>query len=225
MCFHYAYIADKVKTGNRFGVTNPPEFESVFHANAFANPSMPVITSEEPDKVNYYNWGLVPSWIKSRKDADDISKKTGNARSETVFEKPSYRSAIKSRRCIIPATGFFEWRHEGKEKIPHFVSTTDQEIFAFAGIYEHWTDKSTGEIINSFSMLTTEANELMEYVHNHRKRMPLILNKEDEKYWLSDLKSKDEIEKSITQYPSENMKYEVIDNKDLWEWSKNRFSM
>lgn len=65
----------------------------------------------------------------------------------------------------------------------------------------------------------------MEYVHNHRKRMPLILNKEDEKYWLSDLKSKDEIEKSITQYPSENMKYEVIDNKDLWEWSKNRFSM
>lgn len=116
MCFHYAYIADKVKTGNRFGVTNPPEFESVFHANAFANPSMPVITSEEPDKVNYYNWGLVPSWIKSRKDADDISKKTGNARSETVFEKPSYRSAIKSRRCIIPATGFFSGDTKAKKK-------------------------------------------------------------------------------------------------------------
>lgn len=223
MCFHYAYIADKIKTGNRYGVANPPEFESVFHANAFANPSMPIITAEEPDTISYYNWGLVPTWIKTQKDADDISKKTGNARSETVFEKPSFRNAIKSRRCIIPATGFYEWRHEGKEKIPHFVTTTDQEIFSFAGIYEHWTDKSTGEILHTYSILTMEANELMGYVHNNRSRMPVILNRDDEKYWLSNLKSKEEIEQGITQYPSDKMKYEIIDDKDLWSWASKRF--
>lgn len=215
MCFHYALISDAIKMGNRFGVMRPKSFEPIPHANAFANPQMPVVTIEEPDLLNYFNWGLVPSWIKSKKDANEISKKTGNARSETVFEKPSFRSAIKSKRCLVPATGFYEWRHEGKNKIPHFVTTTDQEIFSFAGIYESWTDKATGEILNTFSILTTEANELMEYVHNNRKRMPVILSKEDEQYWLSDLKSKDEIEKAIMQYPTEKMKYEVISSEEL----------
>lgn len=211
MCFHYAYIADKIETGKRFGVTNPPEFEPIPHANAFTNPKMPVITSEEPNKVNFYNWGLIPSWIKTKEDANSISKKTANARSETVFEKPSYRNAIKSRRCLIPATGFFEWRHEGKEKIKHLVTTKDQSIFSFAGIYENWINNDTGEVINTFSMLTIEANELMKYVHNNRERMPLILNKEDEQYWLSSLKNKNEISQVIKQYNSDSMKAKIID--------------
>lgn len=224
MCFHYAYIADKVKTAKRYGVQNPPEFEHIFHANAFANPPMPVITSEEPNELNFYNWGLIPSWIKTLEAANDINKKTANARSESVFEKPSFRSAIKSRRCLVPATGFYEWRHEGKEKIPYFVSVKDQEIFSFAGIYESWTNTTTGEIINSFSILTMEANELMQYVHNNRNRMPVILSKDDEKYWLSNLKSNDEISKAITEYPSDNMKYEAIDDKDLYIWAKSKFA-
>lgn len=223
MCFHYAYVADKVKTAKRYGVQNPPGFEPIFHANAFANPSMPVITSEEPNELNFYNWGLIPSWIKTLEAANDINKKTANARSETVFEKPSFRSAIKSRRCLIPATGFYEWRHEGKEKIPYFVSAKDQEIFSFAGIYESWTNTVTGEIINSFSILTMEANELMKYVHNNRNRMPVIINKEDEKYWLSNLKSNDEISKAITEYPSDNMRYDSIDDRDLYNWAKSKF--
>lgn len=224
MCFHYAYIADKVKTAKRYGVQNPPEFEPIFHANAFANPPMPVITSEEPNELNFYNWGLIPSWIKTLEAANDINKKTANARSETVFEKPSFRSAIKSRRCIVPASGFYEWRHEGKEKTPYFVSAKDQEIFSFAGIYESWTNTATGEIINSFSILTMEANELMQYVHNNRNRMPVILSKEDEKYWLSNLKSNDEISKAITEYPSDNMKYDAIDDKGLYNWAKSKYA-
>lgn len=211
MCFHYAYIADKIETGKRFGVNNPPEFEPITHANAFANPKMPIITSEEPKILNFYNWGLIPSWIKTIDDANSISKKTANARSETVFEKPSFRNAIKSRRCLIPATGFFEWRHDGKEKIKHFVSTTDQEIFSFAGIYESWINKSNGEMINTFSMLTIEANDLMKYVHNNRERMPLILNKEDEEYWLSNLKNKNEISQVIKKYDTDKMKAKIIE--------------
>lgn len=205
MCFHYAYIADTIKTAKRYGVTNPPKFDPITHANAFANPPMPVITNEEPSNLNFYNWGLVPNWIKTKKDANDISKKTANARSETVFEKPSFRNAIKTKRCLIPATGFFEWRHENKDKIKYLVTTNDQEIFSFAGIYESWVDRTTGEILNSFSILTIEANEIMKYVHNNRERMPLILKKEDEGYWLSELKSKEEIQQVFYKYPSKLM--------------------
>jgi putative SOS response-associated peptidase YedK len=223
MCFHYAYIADKVKTAKRYNVDNPPEFDPVHHANAFGAPAMPAITNEEPSKITMLNWGLVPYWIKTAKDGDSISKKTANSRSETVFEKPSFRSAIVKRRCLIPATGFYEWRHEGKEKIPHFVSVKDQEIFSFAGIHEHWTDKETGEVRNTFSILTTAANELMSYVHNNRERMPVILKQEDEQYWLSPLKDKDEIRKAIYTYPTEQMQYEQIPTKDLRAWVKERF--
>ena len=224
MCFHYAYIADTIKTGNRFGVAKPPKFEPVFHANAFSNLAMPVITNENKDEVQFYNWGLIPAWVKTAKDAQDINKKTANARSETVFEKPSFRSAIKKKRCLVPANGFYEWRHEGKEKIPHFVYLKNQDIFSFAGIFENWTNKETGEIINTYSILTAPANELMSYVHNNRERMPVILRKEDEEYWLSDLKNEDEICKVYNQITSEEMQYQVIDSKDLWQWGEENIS-
>jgi len=211
MCFHYAYISDKIETAKRYGITNPPEFEAIPHANAFGRPKMPIITNEQPEILNFYNWGLIPSWIKSINDANSISKKTVNARSETIFEKPSYRDAIKRRRCLIPSTGFYEWRHEGKEKIKHLVQTKDQKIFSFAGIYETWTNKQTGEKINTYSMLTMEANDIMKYVHNNRERMPVILHQEDEKYWLSDLKNKDEIYQVIKKYSSEYMLANVVD--------------
>lgn len=217
MCFHYAYIADKYKTIERYELEESDDFEPVFHANAFSNLKMPVITNEEPKSLNFYNWGLIPFWIKTKKDVDGIRNKTGNARSETIFEKPSFKFSIKKKRCLIPASGFYEWRHEEKEKIPHYVYLKNQDIFSFGGIWEKWTDKETGEIINSFSIITTKSNKLMSYVHNNRERMPLILKQEDENIWLSDLE-KDEIKHLFYQIPSKEMEYKKIDTKRIGEW-------
>lgn len=217
MCFHYAYIADKYKTIERYELEEADDFEPVFHANAFSNLKMPVITNEEPKSLNFYNWGLIPFWIKTKKDVDGIRNKTGNARSETIFEKPSFKFSIKKKRCLIPASGFYEWRHEEKEKIPHYVYLKNQDIFSFGGIWEKWTDKETGEIINSFSIITTKSNKLMSYVHNNRERMPLILKQEDENIWLSDLE-KDEIKHLFYQIPSKEMEYKKIDTKRIGEW-------
>ena len=117
------------------------------------------------------------------------------------------------------------FNYKGSKNNNPFATENEYYFRHRSGNHHHglWTDKSTGEIVNTYSILTMEANELMSYVHNNRERMPVILNKDDEKYWLSNLKSKEEIEHIITQYPSDNMRYEMIDDKDLWSWASKRF--
>lgn len=168
-------------------------FENIFHANAFNFPLWGIITSENSGELSAYRWGLVPRWTKSFSDAQKIRKNTLNARSETIFEKPSFKYAIKKQRCLIPSTGFFEWRDENKKKIPYFIKLKETEIFSIAGIYENWTNKENGEIISTFSILTTKANPLMEFIHNTNKRMPLILNIENENKWLDNSLDENEI--------------------------------
>jgi len=129
-----------------------------------------------------YHWGLIPFWSKD----DNIKRATLNAKVETLSEKPSYRNSTK-KRCLVIADGFYEWQWldpKGKEKQKYLIRAKDQEIFALAGIYSHWTDKSTGEEKDTFSIVTTEANELMAEIHNNKKRMPIVLRKEDQRRWL-----------------------------------------
>lgn len=116
-----------------------------------------------------------------------------NARSDTVFDKPSFRNAIRERRCLVPADGFYEWREVGGKKYPYYIYLKSKEIFSFAGIWEEWTDRSTGEIWRTFSILTTDANPLMEEIHNTKKRMPVILPREGEREWLRNGLSREEI--------------------------------
>ncbi len=106
-----------------------------------------------------------------------------NARSETVAEKPSFRKAFADRRCIVPASGFFEWKREGKAKQPYYITSADGSILCFAGIHERWTDPETKDEIRSVSILTTEPNALMASIHN---RMPVILAREQINGWLAD---------------------------------------
>lgn len=122
-------------------------------------------------------WGLIPSWAK---DAT-IGNKLANARGETIAEKPSFRAAFKSRRCLIPASGFYEWKAEGKYKQPWYVSLKSGDPMAFAGIWETWHPKE-GETIESCCIITTDANALMQPIHD---RMPVILNPEQWETWLS----------------------------------------
>ncbi|NJK74406.1 MAG: SOS response-associated peptidase [Microcoleus sp. SU_5_6] len=127
-------------------------------------------------QFQFMRWGLIPSWAKDAK----IGNRTINARSETVAEKPAFRSAIKHRRCLIIADGFYEWQQQGKTKQPYYFQMADSKPFAFAGLWENW-ESPEGENITSCSIITTEANETVKPVHD---RMPVILYEGNWEQWL-----------------------------------------
>lgn len=137
------------------------------------------ITNSEPSKINNLKWGLIPFWAKDPK----IGYKMINARSETITEKPSFRSPFKIRRCAILSSGFYEWQRldGGKKKIPHYIKLKDENLFCFAGLWETWKSPND-EIIQSASIITTAPNKLMEQIHN---RMPVILNNKNINNWLN----------------------------------------
>ena len=123
------------------------------------------------------HWGLIPFWAKDRK----IGYKTLNARSETAHKTPSFRAAFRSRRCLIPASGFYEWDKKRGSKQPHFIQRVDEQPLALAGLWERWEDKEKGEVIESCTILTTAATQPVADLH---ERMPVILEPEDFALWL-----------------------------------------
>lgn len=181
-----------------------------YHVNAFNFPKYPIITLS--DEVQVFNWGLIPFWVKNEEDADEIKRMTLNARADTIFEKPSFREPILKKRCIIPSTGYFEWRHEGAKKIPYYIYLKEDEIFSMAGIYDTWVDKATGTAHSTFSIITTDTNPLTDYIHNTKHRMPAILSKEDEEKWLDSDLSKSEIASLLKPYDANLMDAYVIRN-------------
>lgn len=170
------------------------EWEDYFeHLSAFAHANIPVLTQEDPGKLQAFKWGLIPAWCKDQQQAKEMMAMTLNARSETIFEKASFKTSILQKRCLIFVDGFYEWREYKKKKYPYFIKLKDQEAFAMGGIYENWIDKETGEIFNTCSIVTTEANPLMAAIHNSKKRMPLILPKVEMAKWINPNLSKEEI--------------------------------
>lgn len=129
-------------------------------------------------------WGLIPSWSKD----PTMASRLINARSETAREKPSFRAAFKRRRCLVPADGFYEWKKEGKKKQPYHITVADgahgaedtEPLFAIAGLWESWSSPD-GSILESCTLLTTEANEAMKPLHH---RMPVIVEPDDYAMWL-----------------------------------------
>ena len=151
--------------------------------NGFLFPKMNVITA--PKVLEGMQWGLIPSWVKGADQALDIRSKTLNARFDTLHSKPSFRSAFKHRRCLVPVTGFFEWRDVAGKKYPYYIRHATSELISLAGIHESWTDLETGEHVRTFSVVTTDANPFMARIHNTKLRMPLILDESSEQIWLS----------------------------------------
>ncbi len=195
MCYHYTITTPKNQLENHFSAHFDPlsDYRPVYHSDGFAHSAMPVITADKPDEIQMYHWGLIPHWVKDNITAKQLSNQTLNAVSETVYEKPSFKSYIGKKRCLIPADGFFEWMHAGKNKYPHYIFLKGHQPFAFAGVYSHWADTETGEIIKTYSILTTAANQLMEKIHNTKKRMPVILIPGEERKWLDLQKEKSDI--------------------------------
>jgi putative SOS response-associated peptidase YedK len=178
-----------------------------FYTTGFSHQELPVITMQKPDELQFFRWGLIPHWVKASAEADILRKQTLNAKSETVFTLPSFRSYIKSRRCLIPSTGFFDWREYDKKKYPYHILVRDEDSknsirpFCFGGIYSQWVDKEGGETIDTFSIITTPANKLMEIIHNTKKRMPLIIQKSDEDRWLDSKLDEAQIKELMKPYP------------------------
>lgn len=139
--------------------------------------TVPVVVRESPNHVVMMRWGLIPFWAKDPR----IGSKLINARAEGITTKPAFRASVKRRRCLVPATGFYEWRKTDSGKVPHYVHMKDDSFFAFAGLYDHWRGTAGSEVL-SFTIITTTSNAMMKKIHN---RMPVILRQEDESIWLS----------------------------------------
>jgi putative SOS response-associated peptidase YedK len=159
-----------------FGLREVPEVTPSY--NVAPTQMSPIVRQVgDHNSLVLMKWGLVPPWAKD----PAIGSQMINARMETVTEKPSFRHAIRYRRCIVPARAFFEWKHEGKNKIPLCIHRKDNGPMAFAGIWEEWKAPD-GSRLDTFAILTTTANKLVVPIHN---RMPVILSPDDYPTWLN----------------------------------------
>ena len=212
MCYNVAYIEKRAeRVAKHYGADFKPESPELelFHANGFAHPQLFIITTEEPQWIQPYNWGLIPKWCKDEEQAKQISAQTLNAKAETVFEKNSFRS-IANKRCLIIVSGFYEWHTIGKKKYPYYISLNEQPFFSMGGLYENWLDKSTGEIKNTFSIITVPANPMMEKIHNSKKRMPFILPADKEKTWIKKDLPKEKIQQLMIPFDETQMQAHAI---------------
>lgn len=187
MCFTISIKTTRDAIEKRFGVDSSAlkDFEFRYYYKAFDYPLIPVITQSDPGKVSLKQWGLVPAWTRDKAQALKIRSGTCNARAESLDEKPSFRKAAEGQRCLVLATGFFEWQHVPGQKIPWYIRDAKEALFALAGIFDDWTDATTSEQLHTFSIVTTRANSLMEKIHNSKKRMPVILDRNGEREWIS----------------------------------------
>lgn len=170
---------------NRFGHLLAEESVPDYYcASGFTHPAWPVLCSDSPDRIELARWGLVPFWVKDEQQATSIRRSTLNARSETLFQKPSFRAAAPRQRCLVLVDGFFEpHKHEGKS-YQFYCYLRDHSVFALAGIYSYWKNPADGATMKTFSIITTASNELMSLVHNEKRRMPVILERKDENDWI-----------------------------------------
>jgi putative SOS response-associated peptidase YedK len=171
---------------------------------------MPIITQEEPAVISMGLWGLLPAFVKSETEAQEFVMKTLNAKSEIVFEKSSYKKNVLGQRCLVPVTGFFEWRDINKKKYPYFIGLKEEEIFSLGAIYNEWLNRNTGELIKTFSIITTPPNELMSRIHNLKQRMPLIFTRAEEERWLDQTLKAEHIREMMKPLDQELMRAHTI---------------
>jgi putative SOS response-associated peptidase YedK len=196
MCGRFSIAAPVGPIENRFDVGIGFNYTPRF--NCAPTQNIPVISNREPDVLSLYRWGLIPVWAKDKKIGNSLI----NARAETITEKPAFKNSFRRKRCLVPADGFYEWRRTAaKQKTPYRIVMKDEGLFAMAGIWDSWKDEG-GEIIHSFSIITTTPNELMRDIHD---RMPVILELKDEKTWLQE-NDQDVLIRLLRPFPHELMK-------------------
>lgn len=207
-------VGDIVKIANK-----EKKIQKSIHSNITSGfeftqwPILKVIGGIDELALEMANWEFIPSWINSSKDLSISREKftTLNAKAENLLESRMYRDAALKRRCLVLSSGFYEWRHfkpMGAKKdnaYPYFIKVKDASYFFMAGIYQPWTDKETGETIDTFSIVTTAANSLMAKIHNKKKRMPCILNEQLANEWLQEELTEKEITTIANNQIDENL--------------------
>jgi putative SOS response-associated peptidase YedK len=220
MCGRYSLACIDNLCG-RFRIIDPTiGFRS--HFNIAPGSTNPVIVVHERAESIMMQWGLVPHWAKdvsawptlfrlpvmwgqlvphSTKDVVPTHRPF-NARAETLTENKMFRELLRGNRCLVPASGFFEWKHEDGRKVPFYVHVKDDPVFGFAGLYDIWHNPA-GVMLQTYTIITTASNDLMAPIHN---RMPVILRQDDEMRWLSrDVLPADEMHRILAPYPAEGM--------------------
>ena len=209
MCGRYSLFTPPDRIESRFDATFDEPFEPTY--NAAPGQSLPVVTNDEPETIQRFEWGLIPSWAEDRSDFEFI-----NARAETVAEKRSFADAYERRRCLVPADGFYEWVQREGGKQPYRVAVGDDEPFAMAGLWERWeppqTQTGLGDFggggpsgdpdpVETFTVVTTEPNDLVADLHH---RMAVVLSPEEEETWLTGDTS--EVADLLDPYPADRMR-------------------
>ncbi len=206
MCGRFALAyKDTVEVTDHFDLINPSLPLPCFNIT----PSMttPIIRSfpDAARRMNIARWGLIPSWAKE----ENIGFKMINARAETISKKPAFKNLFQKSRCLIPATGFYEWGKmpTNKSKQPYYFKDKQSTIFAFAGLYDLWKAQN-GQTIESFTIITTSANPLVKKIHH---RMPVILSPNKYQTWLDSKSTGSMLTKLLTPYPADQMTAYPVD--------------
>lgn len=196
MCGRYSLIVID-DLGKRFRIFDPT-LGIRSHFNIAPSQVMPVIVRREHIEMVMMQWGLIPQAAQDPKK----SPHPINTKAETLAGKPMFRSLLQNKRCLVPASGFYEWKKEGTRKIPFYISLKETPLFAIAGLYDKWYD-SNKVAHPSYTIVTTAANELVSPLHD---RMPVILKQEHENRWLTgDAPSADEMKTILRPYPADEM--------------------
>jgi putative SOS response-associated peptidase YedK len=196
MCGRFLIYALGRDVAELFGLPDVPSFPPRY--NVAPTQTVPVVrqTPEGRAAANM-RWGLIPSWAKD----PSIGNRSINARCETAATKPSFRSAFKHRRCLVPANGFYEWKAARPRKQPFVVRPKSEGLFAFAGLWEGWRD-GDGDSLETFTILTTAANDLLRPCHD---RMPVIVAREDFDTWLDTARADTDVARLFEPFPAANL--------------------
>lgn len=202
MCGRFTLFCEVERVSNRFGVEKGTvEIEPRY--NIAPTEEILGVVNGRQRRLALFRWGLIPFWA----EEPSIGNRMINARVEAVSTKPAFRRSLKNRRCLIVADGFYEWRKEKKTKVPMYIRLTSHEPFGFASLWDEWTAPQ-GEKVTSCTIITIESNALISEIH---PRMPVILTREAEDYWLDDsIVDPARLLPWLKPYPSEEMEaYEV----------------
>jgi len=206
MCGRFTLRTNSVSLAEQFGCELPFDLPPRYNIA----PTQPVATVRiGPEEARRHwqmvRWGLIPSWAKEA----SIGSRMINARAETVADKPAFRAALRRRRCLVPADGYYEWQKTGKSKQPYYIRLRDNLPFAMAGLWERWINPETGEPVETCTIITTDANELTRPIHD---RMPVILNVADYDLWLDpQLQNPDPLCRLLRPFDIQAMRADPVD--------------
>jgi putative SOS response-associated peptidase YedK len=205
MCGRFVRKTDVSILADQFGASLETSLDPSFNIA----PSLPiaVIMVEGKRRLVSMKWGLIPHWA----DDPKIAHKLINARAESVASKPSFRGSFRGgKRCLITADGFYEWKKEGKRKVPVYIYSLSEKPFGMAGLYDYWTDPKTGETVATCTIITTEAPGVLQEIHH---RMPAVIAPEDQHDWLDPgFMDIARLQLMLRPFPAESMRWREVSN-------------